>query len=104
MDDWPLAIDSPKTLGGKPGLITVLINVISVRYPPPEGHMSQYADFPRNDGMSVADRLLGNSVGAIGWSSSSVVSFGTFVRQTERLWALLPSSNLGFRAHRNSLS
>jgi hypothetical protein len=75
VDDWPLAIDSPKTLGGKPGLITVLINVISVRYPPPERRMLQFVDFFRNDGIPVADRLLGNSVGAIGWSSPNVIPF-----------------------------
>ena len=66
VDYWPMAIIIHKTFGGKPKPVAAS-SVTGKRYPPPERRMP----YPVNARCTVAavfaDRLLGNSVGAIGW-------------------------------------
>src|SRR5947209_3396474 len=66
VDCWPMAITVQKTFGGKPKPVAAY-GVTGGRYPPPERRMP-YAVNARCAAAAVfADRLLGNSVGAIGW-------------------------------------
>ena len=72
MDDWPLAKILIQISGGKPRSVAVAFTggVTERWYPPFEGHMRQSGGSGPSvpaEPVSVADRSLKNSVGAIGW-------------------------------------
>ncbi len=66
VDYWPMAIAIHKILGGKPKPVAAC-GVTGGRYPPPERRMPYSANAAMRCCSGIADRLLGNSVGAIGW-------------------------------------
>jgi hypothetical protein len=70
VDCWPLAIILTRHLGVSPDRYPASA-VTGERYPPLERRMSQVprrrGHFELFEGIVVADRHLGNSVGAIGW-------------------------------------
>lgn len=73
MDDWPLAKIFHQISGGKPWSVAVCHllagdDVTGSRYPPLGWRMGQSRATPLGvpAGVSVPDRRLGNSVGAIG--------------------------------------
>jgi len=65
VDYWPMAIIIHKTFGGKPKPVAAS-GVTGRRYPPLERRMLYSVDVQLYCSSCIADRLLGNSVGAIG--------------------------------------
>jgi hypothetical protein len=65
VDYWPMAIIIHKTVGGRPKLVAAS-GVTGRRYPPPERRMLYSVKALLRCSYCTADRLLGNSVGAIG--------------------------------------